>query len=208
MVDKDLNQYAKSRAEEFGAMEEWTPEQTYQVAKGIVNSDLSEDIASGNERFLEQAVGYFEAHREAIESGEKSFENYADGIKRHLGKALPHQFGHVAARKKGEGGEGVGTYQRVAEQIRNFDDLSAEEKMEVAQEVTDDENLSSVPGQESNMRTLGLMTDKYKRLKDGKGEKEAKNYAEEKSGSVGNILTKSFLPNLEGWLARQREEKK
>ncbi|MDP7180750.1 MAG: hypothetical protein QF824_05775 [Candidatus Woesearchaeota archaeon] len=206
----NTKQFADEMVRDFGAIDDWTPDQTYKVAKMIVTGPLGKEIASGNKRFLDQAVGYHEDNFNAIATGKKSFQKYSNGIKNHIKRALPHQWGHIAAGGDGPVAGGVRGYDTIMRELHGIDNLSVNGIIQLTREVTTDPELSSVRGQAPNMKTLGMILGAYDSRVDKDGVPTAQEYLHSASSSgkirldsLKNILKKSYLPNLEGHLSKR-----
>jgi hypothetical protein len=210
---RTISDLASELEAELGSMDKWSPEDWYRAAESIVdNPEVRTDIPSGNLNFLNQAVEYHRINEEKIRTGEKSFEGYARGIRRHLQRALPGQWGHIAIGKDPHDASQINIYREVLDEINKVDTLDDKETIELAREIITDSHLNQVPGQEANLKTLRLMVEAYDRRLDKEGSVTAREYLHNKSGpesksnritSIKRIIAKSYLPNLTTYIAKQ-----
>ncbi len=198
--------------EDLARIDELTPEEIYQLSQEILDDpELKQHVSSGNLGFLKQGVAYRQKH------GEEKFAQtkYPTSMRNHL-RALPHQEGFIASKTGDLSMEsGVVGYARILDELRKIRRLSLNGLIELGEEITSDPILSSVPGQATNLTTIRNMVDKYNEIVGQKGVEAAEMYLRSASGSGNvrmnsmiNILTKSYLPNLPGHIAKKSKEKR
>ena len=192
---------------ELGDISDWSVQDVLTALEVVLgDSSLTSRLATGNVEFLQRALDY------ATQVGLERFaaSKYPAGVKAHLRRALPHQFGFVASADR-EVENSLSYFQVIASRIRSVDELAPEDLIDVARTVVSSKQLSRVCGQHPNMETLGRIVSKHDRLVREEGPELALEYLNthargnrrnDRAQSIRNILVKSFLPNLEGYIAR------
>ncbi len=188
-------------AHRLGAYVQWarnaadaTILQEIQRLNGV--APLWQALPSGNRNYLQQTLDHPDA-------------GHIRGARNHLARAWPHQVGYLyfatGAEARDARSQLLESYGIVAGNQREMEGLSTDEVWQLAEEALRNPEVVrcvfEARNQESNRRTLQMMIDKHRRLQGA----EAARYAEEKRGSLVNILTKVIIPQLAGQIAKETD---